>query len=206
MGICDVIIMGLPWNCGEDCGDTHGWHAGNYWIQEDGTYSYDEFGDGDHVDVEADDVPTTEQVYRLRRLYAEYVVDFGTDPLGIYSLGTSYERAERYVAKFRNAIGGPILISLKRAGLELVDDVPHHVAEYLCLTSGTRNRYFQSTIGQISTMAELEDATGKKRRKNALTFTFTLHERYEYANATDRIVRSARHHVKMLTKILTKED
>ena len=50
------IIETMPWNCGErDC--PVGWHQSNYWVQEDGSYTVDNYGDGDHDDIDEDELP-----------------------------------------------------------------------------------------------------------------------------------------------------
>jgi len=127
----DIICI-IPWR-------GVNWYQKNYWIQEDGTYTVDEYSDGDHEDVEESDVPTYEEVEKAEEAYRVYVHETGEDPLYLYEYRVkhSYKRKVRYTAEFRQSIGGAILCRWKRgrgAWSVGTQPAPKLLADYLGLT------------------------------------------------------------------------
>jgi hypothetical protein len=74
------IITQVPWHCGErNC--PAGWHLGSYWVDDTSEtgYTFDEFTDGDHEDV--DDLPTPEEEATAWASYWQDVIETGEDQL-----------------------------------------------------------------------------------------------------------------------------
>jgi hypothetical protein len=125
------IIATVAWNCGEhDC--PVGWHTSNYWLDDDGTYSVDNYSDGDHEGCDASDVPTIEEQEAAWLEYSRHVAATGCDPLGEFNVPRTTKRKERYAAAFRLSINGAALVAVRRAGKVVpLRELPQRVADYL---------------------------------------------------------------------------
>jgi len=117
------IIAEVPWHCGDrDC--PVGWHKANYWVQEDGEFTIDSYGDGDHETVDESDVPHGEEYSSAWEQYREHVAETGEDPLGEYRVKSSFKRKARYTLQFRDSIGSAILCRWKRGRGEWTPATP----------------------------------------------------------------------------------
>ena len=127
------IIAEMPWHCGErDC--PVGWHKINYWIQLDGGYTVDSYSDGDHEDIDEEDLPSVEKIDAAWERYRKDVVATGEDPLSQYSVSHTYKRRARYKIEFRNSIGGAFLCRWKQGRKPWSYDLPpEHLAGYFLL-------------------------------------------------------------------------
>jgi hypothetical protein len=125
----DDIILAIPWSCDDkDCPSQ--WHLGNYWAYGDGTYSYDAYSDGDHEDVDRDEVPEYEEVSKAWREYMQHVVATGEDPLGEIML-PSREIKERWTFRYRRSILGIVMMAKRNRGEWMSGkQAPPHVREY----------------------------------------------------------------------------
>jgi hypothetical protein len=104
------IIIETPWHCGDrDCG----WHQATYWTTVSG-FSLTSSSDDDHEDCEEGDLPSPEEVDAAWEDYRKHVATTGDDPLGQYVVRGTYNRRARFVAEFRNGIGGAIFCRWRR--------------------------------------------------------------------------------------------
>ena len=96
------IIETMPWNCGErDC--PVGWHQSNYWVQEDGSYTVDNYGDGDHDDIDEDELPSSEEVDESWRQYYADSAETGCDPLDALRVPATRVRRRKWRGEWRRA-------------------------------------------------------------------------------------------------------
>jgi len=130
--MCDIIST-TAWSCGFEDNCTVGWHCANYWLDTDGTYTVDRYSDGDHEGIDADELPTIEEVDKSWQDYAAYVARSGLDPLGNFNVKHTTKKKERYTATFRHMPwAGTVLWEVKRGGKALpVRGLPERVTEYL---------------------------------------------------------------------------
>lgn len=109
-------IMSVPWLCDDKQCD-HTWHLGTYWIDassEEG-YTYDEFTDGDHVEVSEDDLPTQRDFSQSWLDYHRYVLRTGSDPLGEFCIKHEIRKTVRYQARIASWVGGVEMTQIRRA-------------------------------------------------------------------------------------------
>ena len=78
------IVSTLPWWCGDD---GHTWHKASYWLQDDGGASVDEFSDGDHEDIDEDELPTPEREVKEWADYRLWALKNRADPLDEFVRG-----------------------------------------------------------------------------------------------------------------------
>ena len=125
------VIMEMPWHCGDrDC--PVGWHQSNYWIQEDGTYTVDNYSDGDHEEIDAEDVPSCEECDQQWNEYYKDVRATGEDPLSSFLMNYSYKVRRAYVVEFVSSIAGTIVSRWKPKRGEWRNEPPKKkLAEYL---------------------------------------------------------------------------
>lgn len=85
-----------PWQCGEnDCSVPGGWHKGSYWYDsESGSFSYDEFSDGDHEPINESDLPAPDGEVRMWTAYRLWAVQHQHDPLGEFMYGVPPANSE----------------------------------------------------------------------------------------------------------------
>lgn len=123
------INISIPWQCHnrDGCEAEGGWHLGTYWTADEGdesdggtSHTYDQFSDGDHEDVGADELPTDEEHDAAWRTYAESVLSAGRDPLNVYCRSNPVRlEQQRWQASYRPAITAPIggrLVLVRRGG------------------------------------------------------------------------------------------
>ncbi len=132
------IIITQAWACGDkDCAAQ--WHKRNFWAYGDGTYSVDDFSDGDHEDCDESDLPSSEEIDASWRDYAAHVAATGSDPLGNYSVSRSVGRREVWHFAFNKSIVGPVLLRAKRGRRVIhAHELPQHVRDYLGLDKSAR--------------------------------------------------------------------
>jgi hypothetical protein len=99
------IIDSVPWCCDWKDGCKQGWHLCHYWISDSG-YTYDQFADGDHEEIEEADLPTHEESQKAWRKYYRYVFEHGTDPIGQFAVQPMQGKIEFwYVFAYENKRG-----------------------------------------------------------------------------------------------------
>lgn len=127
------IICTQAWTCGDkDCRAQ--WHQRNFWAYSDGTFSVDEYSDGDHEDCDESDLPSHEEIDASWREYAKHVLATGEDPLGNYYVQRESRRDESWFFSFNKSIVGPVLLRARRGRREVpASELPQHVREYLNL-------------------------------------------------------------------------
>lgn len=127
------IICTQAWTCGDkDCAAQ--WHVRNFWAYGDGTYSVDEYSDGDHEDCDIEDIPSPEEISASWRDYAQHVAETGEDPIGNYYVRRHRTERQAWQFCFGNSIIGPVLLRARRGRRRvLAADLPLHVREYLNL-------------------------------------------------------------------------
>lgn len=127
------IICTQAWTCGDkDCAAQ--WHQRNFWAYSDGSFSVDEYGDGDHEDCDESDLPTNDEINASWREYAQHVVQTGQDPLGNYYVRSQRTERQAWAFRFGPSIVGPVLLQARR-GRRVVpaSELPEHVRQYLGL-------------------------------------------------------------------------
>jgi hypothetical protein len=149
------IIASVAWHCGEN------WHKGDYWI--DGTrYTFDSLSDGDHQEVEQDELPSFEEIDDGWKRYFEDVVETGDDSLGELLFARETKRRETWQVWFGNSIGGMVLRTGRRSGRgrwKRSGELPQSLLEYLLCEKRHINavsHYFHSPDGDgVGTYEEL---------------------------------------------------
>lgn len=128
------ILMQIPWQCGDsDCTADGQWHRASYWSTEDG-YSLDEFTDGDHEDIAADQIPNGEEFDRAWETYARWVLSHGRDPLGEYFVRRTIAEEQTWYFGVTNTIAGLMLVSARhRRKKYQPGELPDRIREYLNL-------------------------------------------------------------------------
>lgn len=127
------IICTQAWTCGDkDCAAQ--WHQRNFWAYSDGTFSVDEYSDGDHETCDESDLPTSATIDASWREYAQHVAATGTDPLGNYYVRSERTERQAWAFRFSRSIVGPVLLQARR-GRRVVpsSELPKHVRQYLGL-------------------------------------------------------------------------
>lgn len=127
------IISTQAWACGDkDCRAQ--WHQRNFWAYSDGTFSVDEYSDGDHETCDESDLPTGEEIDASWCEYAQHVAATGEDPLGNYFVRSARTERQAWAFRFGPSIVGPVLLQARR-GRRIVpaSELPGHVREYLGL-------------------------------------------------------------------------
>jgi hypothetical protein len=140
--MAEDIISTVPWHCGNSDGCEQGWHLANYWVYDDGTYSCDNYADGDHEPCENDDVPTYEEEEQAWREYRQHVAETGDDCLHQFLVETTIVAPRRlWQAEIHSWIGastkGPRIFRLRRRGRGkwlTIQQIPTDVLEYLNAT------------------------------------------------------------------------
>jgi len=104
----------VPSRC-DDGSCPHPWHLGVYW-EQDARWTFDEFNDGNHEEVEAADVPVPDEVRAAWVEYAEDAVESGADPFGAYSVPQCTLQRRTWQVRFVPAIVGVVLRQARRGG------------------------------------------------------------------------------------------
>lgn len=168
------IICSKPWWC-----DEHGWHKSSWWIYNDGTYSLDEFSDGDHEDCDEEEVPTSQELDEAWADYGLWCLNHGEDPLNEFCINKTYAKKRVWVIDVRNWIGAKSL-GLKVVGAKSggkyyrVNEFPQYLHEYLLLGS-TGNIDGVYTFDQLN---ELLPRVGKNK------YRVELEEKIPYSEST----------------------
>ena len=124
----DDIIATVPYHCGEH------WHLTHYWMYADGSFSECDT-DGNHDDIDADDVPGAEDIAMAWREYAQHVVETGEDPLREYFVKRETVKRETWHFRIVPSILGAC-VTQARHGKRFDFDpryLPPHVVAYLNL-------------------------------------------------------------------------
>lgn len=131
------IIQSIPWTC-EERNCPAGWHLANYWIDTtNGGYTVDRYGDGDHEDIEAEDIPTAEETTEAWSEYAQYVAKMGEDPLGEYTVSYYIPVIEHWRLEIHKSLSGPIVALASRNNRRVaLQELPQRVRDYMHVTSG----------------------------------------------------------------------
>lgn len=145
----DYIIGSLPWNCGEESCGTR-WHVSQYWSYADGTFSVDNYTDGDHDTIDQDELPTEAEMLEAWREYARDVVRTGRDPLNDYSVPRARKVAERWEIRMRFGIV-PVFEAARRGQRVYTEpqDLPDYVREYLCLRTTGNLRVVEASAADL---------------------------------------------------------
>jgi len=129
---CDIIAT-VAWSCDETDGCTSpgGWHMSNYWLDDEVEtgYTVDRYADGDHEDVDEEDLPEPDHVIETWREYGAWVAANGQDPLHNYWTPKDVTTQERrYTVTLTPSILGPIIVGLRRnhraIGLDEIGRIP----------------------------------------------------------------------------------
>jgi hypothetical protein len=133
----DDIIATQAWTCGGKDGCASLWHKRNFWAYSDGTYSVDDYADGDHDVCAADDIPTSSEIDKSWRDYSAHVLETGADPLGEFMVMHTSDVRERWQFRFTRSILGVVVVGARRAN-RLINprDLPEHVRQYLDMQPG----------------------------------------------------------------------
>ena len=150
------IIASQAWTCGDkDCAAQ--WHVRNFWVYDDGTYSVDEFSDGDHEGCDEADIPTPEEISASWREYALHVAETGRDPLDNYFVRTHRVREQHWSFCFGPSIVGPVLLRALHGRRRVLGlDLPFHVREYLNLHRDGRRLLDFSTGEEFAQGADVK--------------------------------------------------
>ena len=131
------IMFSMAWQCGDkDCKVQ--WHQSNYWCYSkgdgDSPYSVDTYGDGDHEDIDEEDLPTGGEIEMSWIEYSRHVAATGEDPLGEFYVNKSVKVREAWRFRFAPSILGVVVTKAQRNKKDYdVRNLPQHVAEYLRL-------------------------------------------------------------------------
>jgi hypothetical protein len=137
--MCD-IYQSTPWSCGErDC--PVGWHLANYWTSDtDNGYTVDRYGDGDHEDIDFDDIPTLDEHDEAWKSYFQHVVDTGEDPLSELPVKTAITATYSWRLQLQKGINGVVICLASRNQRSLPPaSLPREVLEYMHATVGPMN-------------------------------------------------------------------
>jgi hypothetical protein len=134
----DGIICTQAWTCGDkDCPAQ--WHQRNFWAYSDGSYSVDEYSDGDHEDCEESDIPSQAEIDASWREYAAHVAATEQDPLGNYYIRRERTERQSWAFQFNKSIIGPVLLRARRGRRDVpARELPQHVREFLGLDAQAR--------------------------------------------------------------------
>ena len=195
----ETILFSVPYlsSTGEDT-----WLQSTYWwvVDKKGVVSYtlDYYSDGDHEDIEESDLPSSEDVEKAWKLYADICHADGTDPLNEYNVSKTKTSKHTWQAQFRVSLLGIICIGLRRRGRGKwlsPNDVPSEVIDYLDLRRYTPVSkhwiYDDNEKGNMSTSAYMDYLTGLCEKNEDVTIhrgrlkvSFPVDETKDIANST----------------------
>lgn len=138
------IIQSTPWACGErNC--PVGWHLANYWIDTDnGGYTVDRYGDGDHENIEAEDIPTAEEDTKAWSEYAQHVIEAGEDPLSEYTVSYYTLVIEHWRLEIHKSLSRPTIAIASRNNRRVaLEELPQHVRDYMTVAPSQNPRLLQ---------------------------------------------------------------
>ena len=129
------IICTIPWHCGDKNCSVQ-WHLRHFWTYDDGTYSECD-SDGNHDDIDAEDIPSADDQRRAWREYSAHVAETGEDPLGEFTIKRHIVRRETWRFKIVPSILGAVVTQAQRARkFYWPRELPDHVRQYLNLRPG----------------------------------------------------------------------
>lgn len=178
-GSIQEVLFSMPWQCGDgDC--EYQWHKSTYWMDTTAStgYTVDNYSDGDHDEVQEEEVPKTEDVYSAWYSYDKYVASEGVDPLGDYNVEFTTSRQQTWQVAFRNSILGCVCIGGRRnsrGGWHKAEDLPWELQSYLAL-----ERFSESGRGSLvypEGLENLKDAVlneGLAIQRHKTQFRFTV--------------------------------
>jgi hypothetical protein len=184
--LADDIVQSVPWHCGFEDGCSQGWHLSNYWSHSDGTYTVDNYADGDHDPC--DGVPDHAEVQKAWREYNADCVKTGADPLSQFGVTRSTTRRRLWQVRFNNSIIGAVFAGARRRGrgewIRNAEDIPADVREYLALKRLNNVHWIYDSMnppGGPSKYRELEeliesDESCRRQRSNHLMFMVDIDE------------------------------
>jgi hypothetical protein len=128
------IVHEVPWSDGPGLDIQH-WNTTSYWVHDDGTFSRDEYSDGDHEEIDPADMPFYSEVEENWRAYNSYVAKTGEDPLNNFlGLQDTKTRSVNWQVKFRNSILGAVLVGARKNSRGPWSiEIPQELADYLLL-------------------------------------------------------------------------
>jgi hypothetical protein len=169
--VCDIIFS-TAWCCGEkDCKQQ--WHQANYWIQGDGTYTVDNYADGDHETIDEGDLPSYAEVEKSWVDYSRFVLRTGTDPLCDFLVPRETKKVRKYSATFVDSILGLMLVAVRTAGGKPVPlgKMPEELDSYLNV-EGKGRRLIQRDLANVEecrTISGCKVFTTRGRRRAVFT-------------------------------------
>ena len=127
------IIATVPHQCGDRSCSVQ-WHLTHYWAHSDGTFTECDT-DGNHDDIDADDVPSPDTVSQAWLAYSQHVVSTGDDPLREFYVQRETVKREVWHFRIVPSILGACVTQARHGKRSDYDPryLPAHVAEYLNL-------------------------------------------------------------------------
>lgn len=109
-------IFHIPWHCEDSDCPTH-WHLATYWFG-DCKYTVDLYTDGDHEEIDQEDLPSPEAHDEAWAEYVEYCRTTGEDPVGefCWAVPKSTKSIERWEACFRITLMGSAFEAARKVG------------------------------------------------------------------------------------------
>jgi hypothetical protein len=182
------IVIQTPWSCGyNDC--LAGWHRATYWDAHPEGYTVDNYSDGDREGCAEGDLPSHDEASAAWEGYRQHVAATGEDPLCEYIVSYAYKRKARFVAEFRNGIGGAVLCRWKRGrGAWSFGAPPDLLMGYL----GTLSDFGPEPSFRRWMLKDHDPKTGKRE-------SYTFAEMLSLAEADDnvRVTKPERRFVRM---------
>jgi hypothetical protein len=192
------IILTMPWHCGE-------WHQSNYWMQEDGSYTYTHDSDSDHEDIAEDELPSSEEADEAWRQYHADAAFTGEDPLDALPVPATRVRRRTWQVEIGNSICGPILRRYRRNGRgewtsgRLMDGKPRdELCDYLMLESQGPHFVFCDPAGERGNFKNLcklvddDEDCQRQRVRSGLKFLVTVEETDPVVGLENKIRKAAR--------------
>lgn len=191
------ILMSLPEACGErDC--AVGWHIRHIWVYADGTYSQCD-ADGNHDDIDADDVPSVEEHAAAWLEYSRHVAATGEDPLCEFYVARTRKRREAWRVQIVNSIVGPIAARFTRGRRDVPrDSLPEHIVGYLNLDSARRR------LRDFAAWPDLEAAGVALSRNGWHAFHLDVDTPRRADLVARELKRAARKHIRRAKRDATK--
>lgn len=191
------IITSEAWNCGErDCPAQ--WHKADYWISETG-YTVDRYADGDHEEIEEDEVPTFDKIDESWRRYYADVAETGEDVLGELIVPLTRSRKVKWQVVFSRSILGTTLRSARRNGrgpwVRSID-LPDELIEFLDVRKrrpDSVTHQHDATLDELRALAmDSPDCRVQRPERGFLKMIVTVSESVPIAGYERRMKAAAR--------------
>lgn len=188
------IFDTIPWQCGErDCRSPGGWHKSNIWVDDtaDTGYTIDRYSDGDHDDLDPEDVPSADESRAAWAEYATWVAQEGQDPLGEYMVPRTVTHQRRtYSVTIAKSVIGLMVVRLRRnhrsIPLDEIGRVPP-LSEYLETRRTKVGRWLVAARGGFTTLEDIAAQHHKRIRQGLLlTIDVTVEIRRPDADKRER--------------------